>query len=87
MTEDFYRKLSQEEIEAERAEARFKYELQYNSDMYWSKKVGFEEGLQKGLQEGGKEVLKETAQKMLGEGIPADTIKRVTGLAPEEYQA
>ena len=83
MTEDFYRKLSQEEIEAERAEARFKYELQYNSDMYWSKKVGFEEGLQKG----GKEALKEAAQKMLGEGIPADTIKRVTGLAPEEYQA
>ena len=79
MAENVYRKVSQDQIEAARAEARFRYQLQYNTDMYWSRQEGFEEGE--------KKALKETAQKMLGEGIPADTIKRVTGLAPEEYQA
>ena len=82
MTEDFYRKLSQEEIEAERAEAHFKYQLQYDSDMYWSKKVGHEEG----LEEGKAIEQREIAKNFKDAGFPHDIIAQNTGLSLSEIE-
>ena len=77
VAEDLYRKATQEEIEAERAEARFKYELRYNTDMYYSRQEGYEEGEKAGKIE--------TALKMHEKGMSAEVIQEITGLSPEEY--
>ena len=44
--------------------------------------TGRAEGEQAGIAQG----ILETARKMHAEGLPADVIKKVTGLSPEEYQ-
>ena len=45
-----------------------------------------EEAYAKGEQAGVAQGVLETARKMHAEGLPADVIKKVTGLSPEEYQ-
>ena len=79
VAEDLYRKATQEEIEAERAEARFKYRLRYNTDMFYSRQEGYEEGEKAGKQE--------DARKMREKGMTAEMIKEITGLSPEEYMS
>ena len=79
VAEDLYRKATQEEIEAERAEARFKYELRYNTDMYYSKEVGREEGK--------AEEKKVIAGNLKSAGIPLDVIAQNTGLSLAEVEA
>ena len=47
---------------------------------------GREEGLEEGREEGRIEEKHDSALKMIGEGIPLDTVSRITGLSPEELQ-
>ena len=52
MTENAYRKVTQDEIEYERMESRLKYQLQYNTDMSLARQEGLELGLERGLEQG-----------------------------------
>ena len=45
-----------------------------------------EKGLEEGREEGRIEEKHGSALKMIGEGIPLDTVSRITGLSPEELQ-
>ena len=80
MAEDLYRKATQEEIEAERAEARFKYRLRYNTDMYYSRQEGYEEG------EKQKQIDIAKALK-LRNGMSFAEISEITGLTLAEVEA
>ena len=75
MAENIYRKVTQDQIDAARAEARYRYQLQYNTDMYWSKEEGKEEE---------KRII---AEKLKSAGIPLDTIVQSTGLTLAEIEA
>ena len=48
MTENTYRKVSQDELEYERREARLKYQLQYNTEISVAREQGLAQGLKKG---------------------------------------
>ena len=52
MTENTYRKVSQDELEDERREARLKYQLQYNTEISVAREQGLAQGLAKGRSEG-----------------------------------
>ncbi len=78
VAEDLYRKATQEEIEAERAEARFKYELRYNTDMYYSR--------EEGRAEGAMEKQLDIAKNFKMSGIPLDVIAQNTGLSIAEVE-
>ena len=91
MAEDLYRKATQEEIEAERAEARFKYELRYNTDMYYSREEGREEGYAEGEKagrvEGEKQKQLDIAKALkLRKGMSLDEISEITGLTLAEVE-
>ena len=49
MTENTYRKVSQDELEYERREARLKYQLQYNTEISVAREQGLAQGFAKGL--------------------------------------
>lgn len=59
-------------------EARIKYQLDYNSDIYNAKEEGREEGVKAGKIE--------DALKMLDEGFKLDVISRITGLTISEIE-
>ena len=67
MTENTYRKVSQDELEYERREARLKYQLQYNTEI----SVAREQGLAQGRSEGEAAGLKkgEAAGLKKGEAV------------------
>ncbi len=48
MTENTYRKVSQDELEYERREARLKYQLQYNTEISVAREQGLAQGFAKG---------------------------------------
>ena len=52
MTENAYRKVTEDELEYERREARFKYQLQRNTELYVARTEGLEQGRTEGLSEG-----------------------------------
>ena len=52
MTENTYRKVSQDELEYERREARLKYQLQYNTEISVAREQGLAQGLKKGEEAG-----------------------------------
>ena len=54
----------------------------------WKKRAekAYEKGEQSGFEKGEQAGVLETARKMHAKGIPADVIKEVTNLSPEEYQ-
>ena len=52
MTENTYRKISQDELEYERREARLKYQLQYNTEISVAREQGLAQGFAKGRSEG-----------------------------------
>ena len=52
MTENTYRKVSQDELEYERREARLKYQLQYNTEISVAREQGLAQGFAKGRSEG-----------------------------------
>jgi len=44
----------------------------------------FKKGIEEGKAEGRAEGKVETARNALAEGLPIDTIRKITGLSPEE---
>ena len=48
---------------------------------------GMKEGLEKGIKEGIEEERKKNIQGMKNEGIPVETIAKITGLSLDEIEA
>ena len=94
MTENVYRKVTQDEIEYERMESRLKYQLQYNTDMSLARQEGLEQGrtegeavgIAKGEAAGRQEMKLELACAMKADGEPTDKIMKYTGLSAEEIE-
>lgn len=82
MTENVYRKLTQDEIEYEKMEARLKYQLQYNTDISLARR----EGLEQGLERGRAEAIIDLARAMKSNGRPAEQISEDTGLSADEIE-
>ena len=82
MTENAYRKVTEDELEYERRESRFKYQLQRNTELY----VARTEGEAIGLKKGAAQKQREIAKSMIKEGIAKEIIKKVTGLSAEEVE-
>ena len=58
MTENTYRKVSQDELEYERREARLKYQLQYNTEISVAREQGLAQGFKKGVTQEKREIAK-----------------------------
>ena len=98
MTENAYRKVTEDELEYERREARFKYQLQRNTELHVARTEGLEQGrnegeaigLKKGRSEGRVEGAaqekREIAKNFKHAGIPVDVIAENTGLTAEEIE-
>ncbi len=102
MTENTYRKVSQDELEYERREARLKYQLQYNTEISVAREQGLAQGFAKGRSEGEAAGLKkgeaaglkkgaaqekrEIAKAMKESGAEKEYIAKVTGLTREEVE-
>ena len=82
MTENAYRKVTEDELEYERRESRFRYQLQRNTELY----VARNEGEAIGLKKGAAQEKREIAKSMIKEGIAKEIIKKVTGLSAEEVE-
>ena len=98
MTENTYRKVSQDELEYERREARLKYQLQYNTEISVAREQGLAQGLKKGeaaglkkgeavgLKKGAAQEKREIAKAMKESGAEEEYIAKVTGLTREEVE-
>ena len=90
MTENAYRKVTQDEIEYERMESRLKYQLQYNTDMSLARQEGLELGLERGLEQGRTEgeaaATVKLARAMKAKGLETEAIAEITGLSAEEVE-
>ena len=90
MTENTYRKVSQDELEYERREARLKYQLQYNTEISVAREQGLAQGLKKGeavgLKKGEAQKQREIAKAMKESGAEKEYIAKVTGLTWEEVE-
>ena len=90
MTENTYRKVSQDELEYERREARLKYQLQYNTEISVAREQGLAQGLKKGeaagLKKGEAQKQREIAKNFKDSGVPLDLIAKNTGLSVEEIE-
>ena len=90
MTENAYRKVTQDEIEYERMESRLKYQLQYNTDMSLARQEGLELGLERGLEQGRTEgeaaATVKLARAMKDKGMETEAIAEITGLTAGEIE-
>ena len=86
MTENAYRKVTQDEIEYERMESRLKYQLQYNTDMSLARQEGLELGLERGRTEGEAAATVKLARAMKADGESVDKIVKYTGLSADEVE-
>ena len=98
MTENAYRKVTQDEIEYERMESRLKYQLQYNTDMSLARQEGLELGLERGLEQGRTEgeavgiakgeaaATVKLARAMKDKGLETEAIAEITGLSAGEIE-
>ena len=102
MTENAYRKVTEDELEYERRESRFRYQLQRNTELSVARNEGLEQGrnegeaigLKKGrsegetigLKKGAAQEKREIAKSMLQEGIAKTVITKITGLSAEEIE-
>lgn len=98
MTENAYRKVTQDEIEYERMESRLKYQLQYNTDMSLARQEGLELGLERGLEQGLERGLEQgrtegeaaatvkLARAMKAKGLETEAIAEITGLSAGEIE-
>ena len=72
------------------AELREKWDMDWNSGMYWAKEEGKEEGIKEGKKEGikqGKEEnKKEIARKLIKMKLSIEQIMEATGLAKEQIK-
>ena len=86
MTENAYRKVTEDELEYERRESRFRYQLQRNTELYVARNEGEAIGLKKGRSEGAAQKQREIAKNLKHAGIPIDVIAENTGLTIEEIE-
>ena len=95
MTENAYRKVTEDELEYERREARFKYQLQRNTELYVARNEGEAIGLKKGrsegeaigLKKGAVQKQREIAKSMKEKKLDLSIIAEITGLTPTEIEA
>ena len=94
MTENTYRKVSQDELEYERREARLKYQLQYNTEISVAREQGLAQGFAKGRSEGEAVGLKkgeaqkqrEIAKNLKALNLTKEQIAEATGLSAAEIE-
>ena len=90
MTENAYRKVTQDEIEYERMESRLKYQLQYNTDMSLARQEGLEQGRTEGeavgIAKGEAAATVKLARAMKDKGLETEAIAEITGLSAEEVE-
>ena len=76
MTENAYRNVTEDELEYERRESRFRYQLQRNTELSVARSEG--------LAEGAAQKQREIAKNLKHAGIPIEVIAKNTGLTAEE---
>ena len=90
MTENAYRKVTQDEIEYERMESRLKYQLQYNTDMSLARQEGLEQGRTEGeavgIAKGEAAATVKLARAMKDKGLETEAIAEITGLTAGEIE-
>ena len=90
MTENTYRKVSQDELEYERREARLKYQLQYNTEISVARDQGLAQGLKKGeavgLKKGEAQKQREIAKNLKALNLTKEQIAEATGLSAAEIE-
>ena len=94
MTENAYRKVTEDELEYERRESRFRYQLQRNTELYVARNeglsegeaIGLKKGRSEGLVEGAAQEKREIAKNLKHAGIPIAVIAENTGLTAEEIE-
>ena len=98
MTENTYRKVSQDELEYERREARLKYQLQYNTEISVAREQGLAQGLKKGeaaglkkgeavgLKKGAAQEKREIAKNLKALNLTKKQIAEATGLSAAEIE-
>ena len=90
MTENTYRKVSQDELEYERREARLKYQLQYNTEISVAREQGLAQGLKKGeadgLKKGVAQEKREIAKNLRALNLTKEQIAEATGLSAAEIE-
>ena len=90
MTENTYRKVSQDELEYERREARLKYQLQYNTEISVAREQGLAQGLKKGeaagLKKGEAQKQREIAKNLKALNLTKEQIAAATGLSAAEIE-
>ena len=98
MTENTYRKISQDELEYERREARLKYQLQYNTEISVAREQGLAQGLKKGeaaglkkgeavgLKKGEAQKQREIAKNLKALNLTKEQIAEATGLSAAEIE-
>ena len=64
------------------AELREKWDMDWNSGMYWAKEEGKEEGIKQGKEENKKEI----AQKLIKMKLPIEQIMEATGFTKEQIE-
>ena len=86
MTENTYRKVSQDELEYERREARLKYQLQYNTEISVAREQGLAQGFAKGRSEGEAQKQREIAKNLKALNLTKEQIAAATGLSTAEIE-
>ena len=86
MTENTYRKVSQDELEYERREARLKYQLQYNTEISVAREQGLAQGFAKGRSEGEAQKQREIAKNLKALNLTKEQIAAATGLSAAEIE-
>ena len=89
MTENTYRKVSQDELEYERREARLN-QLQYNTEISVAREQGLAQGLKKGeaagLKKGVAQEKREIAKNLKALNLTKEQIAEATGLSAAEIE-
>ena len=90
MTENTYRKISQDELEYERREARLKYQLQYNTEISVAREQGLAQGRSEGeaagLKKGEAQKQREIAKNLKALNLTKEQIAAATGLSAAEIE-
>ena len=90
MTENTYRKVSQDELDYERREARLKYQLQYNTEISVAREQGLAQGLKKGeavgFKKGATQEKREIAKNLKALNLTKKQIAEATGLSTAEIE-
>ena len=90
MTENTYRKISQDELEYERREARLKYQLQYNTEISVAREQGLAQGRSEGeaagLKKGEAQKQREIAKNLKALNLTKEQIAEATGLSAAEIE-